>query len=227
MSPRPWADKALATLRTLPFPFSPTHNMASSMERSEDGGEYEKQCQQYEDSAARYSRWNNEQRGRSASESDISQREIIIRGGINDARDSTDNRVFLSRDSVGASWFNTAVFDSRFAPANKHARKIFASRMTRMGFGDTRAFASNLDFLTSVSSLVLVEEVDFILESNTWDFLMAAWMKELHPMDGGYSYELGVHLREDAIKRRTHLTQEGMRSQHLVPYKREQTGSFI
>lgn len=43
---------------------------------------------------------------------------------------------------------------------NVQAKKFFPGRITKMGFGNTRAFASNLDFRTSTGSLVLVDRVE-------------------------------------------------------------------
>lgn len=70
-----------------------------------------------------------------------------------------------------------------------------------------------LAFLSSLKGLINISDVDFVLHSNTWNFLMASWLKDKD--DGRYDFELSIHLRENVLKRSTALSSEGSRAKHV------------
>lgn len=75
-------------------------------------------------------------------------------------------------------------------------------------------------FIASPDKLTKVGDVDFALDGTTWDFLTAAWVKEINENTPGFDFQSGIHFRERILAKRYKITSE-IRDKHVGEYGRE------
>lgn len=156
-----------------------------------------------------------EGRRRSVSESEVWNREVEV-------RDSLERSVPQRKDDFGTSWIRTAVVDSSFGPQNAAVRELFAERLQAMGYGDKRTFKDVYTFISSLPRLVDSKDIDFVLDETTWNFLMAAWVRDSHGDQGAnFDFGLASYFKEKIITRRAGLLAANVRERHLTSYGRE------
>lgn len=55
-------------------------------------------------------------------------------------------------------------------------RNLFGRRLLKNGFADRRAFRSVLEFIQSLTDHTYAEELEFLVDATTFDFLNVRWI---------------------------------------------------
>lgn len=95
-----------------------------------------------------------------------------------------------------------------------------------LGHGNHESYEDTQPFLLSLERLVRLEDLDFVLESNHWNFLTASWVMDSR-MDPQFDFTMSVNIRNRLIKRRVDLQTGGHRGRSIDDYGREITRNIF
>ena len=115
---------------------------------------------------------------------------------------------FLKTDAAGVLWRKRAVINEDFLPKDVGRRTYIGKSFMDLGYGDHESYEDTQPFLLSLEKLVRPEDVDFVLDSNVWNFLMASWVMDSR-LDPKFDFTLSVNIRNKLIKRRADLQLTG------------------
>ena len=132
-----------------------------------------------------------------------------------------DHNIYPKKQVYGVWWLEGASVDGAFLPEKLIERSIFAKRLTHLGYGNRNVFRDGtLEFIHSAERLIEPSHIDFILDTQTWNFLMASWVKASDE-EPKFDFNLSVYIRETIQKRRKKVIMEPLRTKHLAEYGRE------
>ncbi len=112
---------------------------------------------------------------------------------------------YLKLDGLGVSWPKRAIINEDFLPRDKTRRQEFAQHLQGLGYGDYEEYKSVQQFLVSLERLVRIEDIDFILESETFNFLIASWIKDGDDVDKQFDFGFATRIRHKILSRRNTL----------------------
>lgn len=178
--------------------------MDSSMERSMDSSREEHRGHDDHHSVE-----YNRSPGHRRSMSEPRQREIII-----------NLPGYLKRDQMGVVWRKHAVICEDLLPKNEATRDYIATRLTDLGYGERETFKDVQTFVLSLKRLARADDLDFVLDSNVWNFILGSWVKD-SKLGGKFDFGLGVNVHNCLLRRRAGLLRDSGWNIETDEYGRE------
>ena len=126
----------------------------------------------------------------------------------------------MQQDRMGVMWARHAVINENFLRTDGEYRSYMANHLGALGYGDRQEFKTVQAFVLSLSRLVRTEDLDFVLDSRVWNFLMACWMKD-SDRGGRFDFGMAMSMRTDIITRRASLVRDVMVQKNVNEYGRE------
>lgn len=128
---------------------------------------------------------------------------------------------YMQQDRMGVMWGRHAVIDENFLPTDdREYRSYMANQLGTLGYGDRHEFKTVQAFVFSLPRLVRTEDLDFVMDSRVWNFLMACWVKD-SDRGGRFDFGMAASIRNDIIKRRASLVRDVMVQKNVDEYGRE------
>ena len=113
------------------------------------------------------------------------------------------------------------MIDENFLPTDdREYRSYMTNQLGTLGYGDRQEFKTVQTFVLSLSRLVRTEDLDFVLDSRVWNFLMACWVKG-SDRGGRFDFGMAMSMRTDIIKRRASLVRDVMLQKNVNESGRE------
>ena len=87
---------------------------------------------------------------------------------------------FNKKDRMGVVWAKNAIIDENsLLKDDREFRAYTAGHLGNLGCGDREEYKIARAFLFSLTGLVRREDLDFVLDSRVWNFLLACWVKDI------------------------------------------------
>ena len=87
---------------------------------------------------------------------------------------------FNKKDRMGVVWAKNAIIDENsLLKDDREFRAYTAGHLGNLGCGDREEYKIVRAFLFSLTGLVRREDLDFVLDSRVWNFLLACWVKDV------------------------------------------------
>jgi len=81
---------------------------------------------------------------------------------------------------MGVVWAKNAIIDENsLLKDDREFRAYTAGHLGNLGCGDREECKIVRAFLFSLTGLVRREDLDFVLDSRVWNFLLACWVKDI------------------------------------------------
>lgn len=127
---------------------------------------------------------------------------------------------YMKQDSKGVLWRKTAVVNEDLLPDDPAWRNYASNRLMDLGYGDLETYENVQVFVISLPRLARGEDLDFVLDTKVWNFMMANWVKD-SSRGAKFDYGISMNVRNKLIKRRADIMREVIQQKNIDEYGRE------
>ena len=115
----------------------------------------------------------------------------------------------------------TAVINEDYLPDHPIWCDYAAKRLMAIGYGDLEIYTNIQAFVISLPRLARAADLDFIMDSKVWNFIMASWVIEPNHTGGKFDFNISMDVRNKVIKRRATLLRDNIQTTNIDEYGRE------
>ena len=128
---------------------------------------------------------------------------------------------YTKKDKTGTLWRKTAVINEDYLPDDPIWCDYAAKRLMAIGYGDLEIYTNIQAFVISLPRLARAADLDFIMDSKVWNFIMASWVIEPNHTGGKFDFNISMDVRNKVIKRRATLLRDNIQTTNIDEYGRE------